>query len=147
MIDMQNVKNVVGLAPISINSGAATPLAVDTSGYSYATAIVSFGVIGGAATVMRLTECETSGGTYTAITGLTASGSTGDGRLPQTADAGTSFMFNVPLGAGSVRKKFLTLEITTGATTLVQVTWILSRAAQTPNTAAERGVSGYLSIP
>ncbi len=144
MIEAQNVKSYTVLAPISLNSAAGTSLDVDTKGYSYAVFTVSLGVVGGAATVMRVTECETTGGTFTAITGLSASGSTGNGRLPQTADAGTLFKFFVPVQG--IRKRYLNCEITTGATTLVSITCDLYRAEQSPNSATEMGVSGYLMI-
>ena len=133
-----------GLAPISLNSAANTPLVVDTKGYAYAVFTVQFGVIGGAATVMRVTECATTNGTYTAITGLTASGATGDGRLPQTTDAGKAFKFYLPITGA--RKRYLNCEITTGATTLVSVGCDLSRAEQSPNSTSELGLAGYLLL-
>lgn len=144
MIEAQNAKSVTGLAPISTNSGAVTPLAVDTLGYAYAVATVSFGVIGSAATVMRLTECETSGGTYTAITGLTASGSTGDTRLPQTTDAGKLCKFFLPVSG--IRKRYLNLELTTGSTTLASVTFDLYRGEQSPQTSTEKGLAGMFIL-
>lgn len=144
MIEAQNVKSYTVLAPISLNSAAGTSLDVDTKGYAYAVFTVSLGVVGSAATVMRVTECETTGGTFTAITGLTASGSTGNGRLPQTTDAGTLFKFFVPVQGA--RKRYLNLEFTSGTTTLVSITCDLYRAEQSPSSATEMGVSGYLLI-
>lgn len=141
MIHVQNVKYVVGLAPISTNSAAVTPLTCDTQGFSYALAVVTFGVIGGAATVFRIEESATdfSGA---AITAYTAAGSTGNLRLPQTADAGKTFVYGVPLGGA--RKRYLQFAITTGATTLCSVQWILTRAGQTPNSTTEAGVAAYV---
>lgn len=144
MIALQNVKSYTVLAPISLNSAAGTSLDVDTKGAAYAVFTVSLGVVGGAATVMRITECETTGGTFTAITGLAASGSTGNGRLPQTTDAGTLFKFFVPISGA--RKRYLNCEITTGATTLVSITCDLLPLEQSPSSATEMGVSGYLMI-
>jgi len=137
MINLQAVKHVVGLAPISLNSAAATPLTVDTLGFSYALAIVTFGVIGGAATVFKIQESATdfSGADITAYLGV---GSTGNLRLPQTADAGGVFVYGLPVGG--IRKRYLQFLITTGATTLVSVNWVLGRANQMPDTNTERGV-------
>lgn len=144
MINANLVKYVVGLAPISLNSAAATALSADTAGYNYWTCIVQLGVVGGAATVLRITEDTVStGGTPTAIGGnYTSVGTTGDGRLPQTADAGKIFIFSGP--CGGPRKRYLYCELTTGATTLASVTWVLSRANQSPNTDTERNVASYI---
>lgn len=141
MIHAQNFKYVVGLAPISLNSAACTPLTCDTQGFSYAAALVTFGVIGGAATVFRIEE-SASDFSGAAITAYTATGSTGNLRLPQTGDAGKTFLYGVPLGGARLR--YLQFAITTGATTLVTVNWILSRAGQIPNTVAERGLTAQV---
>ena len=144
MIEAQNVKSYTVLAPISLNSAAGTSLDVDTKGAAYAVFTVSFGVMGGDCTVLRVTECETTGGTFTAITGLTCSGDTGNGRLPETTDAGTLFKFYLPINGQ--RKRYLNCEVTTGATTLVSITCDLYRLEQSPSSAAEQGVAGYLMI-
>lgn len=141
MIQAQNAKYIVGLAPISINSGAATALTCDTQGFNYALAVVTFGVIGGAATVFKIEESATDF-TGAAITAYTAAGSTGNLRLPQTTDAGKTFVYGVPLGGA--RKRYLQFAITTGATTLVSVQWILFRANQTPSSTTEAGVAAYV---
>lgn len=141
MIHAQNSKIVVGLAPISINSGAATALTCDTLGWSYATAFVTFGVIGGAATVFKVQE-SASDFSGADITAYTASGSTGNLRLPQTGDAGKVFVYGIPLGGP--RKRYLQFAITTGATTLVSVLWVLSRGKVTPNSTTERGVTAQV---
>lgn len=142
MIHIQNAKYVVGLAPISINSGAATALTCDTLGFNYATAVVTFGVIGGAATVFKIQESATdfSGADIAAFLGA---GSTGNLRLPQTGDAGKVFVYNVQLGGPRLR--YLQFAITTGATTLVAVDWILTRGNQAPDTNTERGVAAFVT--
>lgn len=142
MINAQTVKRVIGLAPISTNNAAVTPLAIDTAGYAYAKIRVIFGVIGSAATVLRVTECDTSGGTYTAISGTTASGTTGNNRLPQTTDAGKEFVFHIPLGGA--RKRYLNLELTTGTTTLAAVAVELSKANVMPDSNTEAGVAAQV---
>jgi hypothetical protein len=143
MISAQNPKYVVGLAPISLNSTGATPLTCDTLGYSYALCVCTLGVVGGAATVWQVQESATdfSGA---AITALTGAGSTGVLRLPQTADAGKTFAYGIQLGG--LRKRYLQMVITTGATTLVCVQWQLFRADQVPNTDAERGLAASIFI-
>lgn len=141
MIAEQMTKTVVGLAPISLNSGAGTALTVDTAGYAYATWIITLGVVGGAATVFKLQESE-SDFSGADVTGFVASGSTGNLRLPQTGDAGKVFMYQVALGG--TRKRYQQFQITTGATTLVSIVCLLSRAEQVPNTATARGLGAIV---
>ena len=138
MFHAQNCKTVTGLAPISLNSAAATALTVDTLGYAYAVATVQFGVIGGAATVFKIQESESdfSGSNITAFTG---SGTTGNLRLPQTSDAGLLFEYHVHLRKN--RMRYLQFAITTGATTLVSVTWKLWRADQMPSSNTDLGLA------
>lgn len=58
---------VVALAPISVTA-TNTSSSIDLQGYNSATVFVSCGVITGAANFTpSLTECATSGGTYTAV--------------------------------------------------------------------------------
>lgn len=133
----QACKTIVGLAPISLNSSAATALTCDTLGFNYAVATVTFGVIGGAATVFKIQESESdfSGADITAFTGT---GSTGNLRLPQTTDAGKVIEYHVNLAS---RKRYLQFAITTGATTLVSVVWKLYRANQMPDSNTELGLA------
>jgi len=57
-------------------------------------------------------------------------GSTGNLRLPQTADAGRSRLW---AARGRHPKRYLQFLITTGADTLVSVNWVLGRANQMPD--------------
>lgn len=120
MITLQGAKFVSALAPISLNSAAATALAIDTAGWHHLTLLWHFGVIGGDATVADITECDTSGGSYSAaITGSAFS------PLPATAtDAGKIFATFIDLRK---RTRFIKIHLTTGATTLIAITGILTR--------------------
>jgi len=140
----QDLKFNNALSPQSLNSAAGTTTTTDTTGFKYATVVAKFGAVGGAATVLKLTECDTSGGSYSDITGAVSSGSTGDGRLPQTGDANKYFIWYVRLGG--TRKPFLKPEVTTGATTLVSIDVILSDAFIGPDTIAERGVTSQVFV-
>lgn len=58
---------VVALAPISVTA-TNTSAAIDLQGYNSSTAYILCGIITGAAVfVPSLTECATTGGTYTAV--------------------------------------------------------------------------------
>lgn len=141
MIHIQNAKWVVGLAPVSTNSGTVTPLTCDTLDYNYATMIATFGVIGSAATVFKIQESTTdfSGADITAFVGV---GTTGDLRLPQTTDAGKTFIYHVDMNG--IRKRYLQMLVTTGSTTLLSVQWALTRANIIPITDTNRGVAAMV---
>lgn len=138
MLYGQNNKTAVALAPISLNSAAATTTTIDTLGYNYLVVEVSLGVVGGAATVLKLTESDSSGSGYSDISAFTASGSTGNLRLPQTGDAGTVIKYFVNLAG---RKRYIKPEFTAGTTTLVAIKGELSRANQSPDSNTERGLA------
>jgi hypothetical protein len=135
------------LNPISINSGAATTASIDTKGWRHLRVVVSFGVIGSAATVFELKESndDAVADAYVVITGMQASGSTGDTRLPQTTDANKPAIFDLSLLG---RERYIDLFLTTGSTTLVSAVAILSRGESAPDTATEKGaLAGYFQIP
>ena len=70
------VKTVRALSPQSTLGGAVTGVAIDRKGYQSAVFTVITGAIGGTpdatTCAVQITECATSGGTYTNISGATA---------------------------------------------------------------------------
>ena len=70
-------KSVVGLIPVSSTSNATvTGPVVDTLGYESVTCILSVGAVGSGSVSFSLTECATSGGSYTAVAAADVIGST-----------------------------------------------------------------------
>lgn len=134
MITLQGAKWGVMLAPISLNDTAATCLEVDTAGSHYATIVVQLGAIGAASMdEVSITECDTTGGTFTAVTG-------GTWTDPTQTDDGKILLAFLDLRNGP-RKRFLKLVIDPGAVaTLVGAVCILTRGDQYANTDAERSV-------
>lgn len=131
MNTLDNIKFAKTLAPISANGGAYTCTAVDTLGFNHAHVVIMVGVIGADATGVKVTECETSGGSYSDITGATFT-------LTTATSAGTIHVCSIKL---QKRMRYLKLAATAGAgATLLGSVILLSRANQTPNTNAERGV-------
>lgn len=143
MKETQNLTFHNALSPQSLNSAAGTTTTKDVTGYRYATVVAKFGAVGGAATVMKLTESDDDS-SYSDVNGAVSSGSTGNGRLPQTGDANKYFIWYVRLGG--TRKKYLKPEVTTGATTLVSIDVILSDSLISPDTIAERGVTSQIFV-
>jgi hypothetical protein len=135
------------LHPVSLNSAAGTTAAIDTKGWRHLRIVVNLGAVGGAATVFRLQESNDDGSAdaYVDITGMVAAGTTGDTRLPQTTDANKPVIFDLSLLG---RDRYIDFQITSGATTVVSATAILSRGEQAPDTATEKGATGgYFQIP
>lgn len=64
----KNVKAVVALQPQSITSDTTTVgEVVDTAGYESCTFVIATGSINDANLLPAITECDTSGGSYTAV--------------------------------------------------------------------------------
>jgi hypothetical protein len=139
MIDGQNAKYVVALAPISVAGGAgATTVEVDTLGFDFAEFIIQSGLIPstGVAT-LKIQESDASGSGQADITGaaFTALVDADDGKII------CCFM------SLKARKRYLTLVITNGATNASLLASIvrLSRAEQIPATATARGLKAQLN--
>lgn len=133
------------LAPISINGTAATTLSIDTRGYDHLDVVVQFGLIGAAPFDAFALQSSNTDGSYAAVTGLTASGSTGANRLPQDGDDGLMAHFGVNLLG---QKRFFSLVADPGAVAcLVSAVAILSRAEDTPNSMADRGFAIEFLLP
>lgn len=134
MIDAQNAKYISALPPISVAGGAsATTTEIDTLGFDYVELLVQSGLVGanGVPTI-KVQESDVSGSGQTDVTGL------GFTALVDADD-------NKVLGAFidvKKRKRYLTLVITNGATnaSLMSALARLSRPAQSPTTATERGL-------
>lgn len=102
MIDAQNAKYVAAVSPAAIiDNASATATAIDCKGSRYAEIIVVQGATDIAITALKLQECETSGGSYTDITGATFSaGLDTDGTalaLPSATDDNQIAVFQVNL--------------------------------------------------
>lgn len=111
MNPMQNAKFVSVTPPAAIiDNAAVTTAAVDCAGWGYAVFTAYFGAMDIAATVFKLTECETSGGSYTDVPGADFS------VLPLTVPSATDDNkgFRIFVKTKGVRKRFLDLSVTIG---------------------------------
>jgi len=125
------IKVVKGIAPIAQGASEALSAAIDTAGYN--SALVE--VINGAATgtpdsysiAVKVTECDTSGGSYSDVSGATAT-ITADGKHAQIRLE----------GLGTSRKRYIKISVTptiTGGTTpkvLIGAVALLGRAFTNP---------------
>lgn len=133
--------------------GDANPVSVDTLGFSRADiyfivgatdiAMTALGVYSGPAAASGADDA-----TYSAITGLQASGSSGDGRLPTATDDNKVFHFGIDLRNDDIGR-YLALDATAGdgtAGTFSTAFCILSRAEEAPDTDAEKGIEWGLEV-
>ena len=69
MTDIGNNVTVISMHPPVSNTAASARAgtAADTKGYGYAVIVIDQGLIGASACTAELTECATSGGSYTTV--------------------------------------------------------------------------------
>lgn len=129
MIEMQNVK--MGGVKATVNT-AASENKFDTQGASYLSIFVVASAGDGTAFAEQptITESDTEGGSYTAITGGAMSGLTSP--ATPAADSGVGVL-HVDLRG---RKRFIKVDYTAGVTSDVVVLGLLSRQDEVPITAA-----------
>jgi hypothetical protein len=140
---LQDLAFFYGVPPIDTNGAPVTSTAFDTrnGGNSINKCMCLVGIGNIAANIsagsMRVTECETSGGSYTAITGLTFT--------DLTAAGSDNKLFGAYWTMGGPRMRFFKFELTGGAgATLVFAVFIGSNLNQSPNSATERGLTEQL---
>lgn len=127
--------------------GGTSTTSVDTKGFDRADIIVQVGDTDIAMAEMSVYSgpAAASGAndsTYSEITGTAASGTTGDGRLPQADDDDTTFVYSLDLRKDSI-DRFLAVNLVAGdgasGTRFVAVC-VLSKAEESPSTADEAGI-------
>lgn len=147
MIEALNSKYVAVTPPNAIlDDASATTNEIDTLGFDYCTILVQLGATDIAMAALKVQESDTSGSDMADITGLVASGSTGDGRLPTATDDNKVFAFFIDLRG---RKRYLDVVATAGNGSLgtyVSAVAILSRAKDAPLSSAEQGLGGRLVL-
>jgi len=139
-----NFKVVNLIPPVAIVDDASwTTTEIDTLGWDHLTLLINLGASDIAIAAMAATESDTAGSGHANITGLVASGTTGDGRLPTATDDGGVVMMDIDLRG---RKRYIDLTLTAGdgaLGTFASGVAILSRGKTAPNTTAERGLIGF----
>ena len=137
-----NVRVAKVLAPISLSGGAtATTTEVDTVNvgvkYNQATVYIMSGLVGAnGVSTLKVQEGDTSGGSYTDITGAS---------FTALADADDNIIVACDIDLRK-RKRYLNVVITNGATNAsVMCAWCeLTRAEETPSSKTQRGVQELL---
>lgn len=151
MIEAQKAKYATSIAPAAIlDNTSATVTAVDCAGYGYLEVIVQLGATDIAITALKLTECDTSGGSYTDITGATFDGGSNvDGTalaLPSATDDDQVHVFQVKLDG---RKRYVKPVCTFGNGSVggfVSATARLSNASFLPPVSTDKAAGGICRV-
>lgn len=139
MIHSQNDK-VVGSVPAAVGSSAVT-LTIDTRGYDHAS--VSVLRAGNASTVFASVlkvEQSDDNSSYADVSGLV--GGT-DFAIPAVADTASVSIVKLDIDT-KAKKRYLKVTATPGVSVNTVVTARLSRGEETPVTAADAGVIGWV---
>lgn len=144
----QNCYAAVALLPQSITDTATVGTAIDTQAggkCSHVTIFLMAGAIGAADfdAKPKISECETSGGSYTDITGATVNGAAG-GVILQTEDNGI-WRWDIPITGA--RKRFLKLNVDPGnAATLLAGLALMWGLPNAPTSAATAGLVDWTKL-
>jgi len=133
MINLLTTQNFQVLEPVVVNGGTATAFYVDTLGADWVRIVLLTGAIGASnITKYIVTECETSGGSYTDITG--------SGATFTATDDGKIVITDVDYRSKGTRKRFLSVTVTAGATDcLVAALAMVSPKPGTPTSTSNVG--------
>ena len=137
------LKGVIAISPLLVDNTTATAIAIDTMGFNYALIQFIFGAGANSVTVLKLQECETSGGSYADITGSAFTGAD----LPSATDDNQIWNWNVKLGNGRMRfiKVVATLADESTGTNVAAIA-NLGMAEESPWDATTQGASYLISL-
>ena len=151
-----NRKIVNAIIPVAIvNNAAVSSLVVDTLGFAYAEFIIQLGATDIALTAFKVQEADaktnsttlTSGADVTGLIFGTSANDTGStSTLPSATDDNKVYKFEIDLRG---RKRYLQVQVTVGnGSTGAFVAGVceLSRGANVPTTAADKGIAQLLRI-
>lgn len=142
MIATQNLKYINALSPVTLDDATGTAIAVDTAGYHSVAFVLSIGATDAAVTAFSLTESDTEGGSYTAISSSTPSS------LLSATDDNDLNIIHLNL-RNAARKRYIKVVVTVanGASTggVVSCLAVLGDPAIAPNSGVDRGLNanGY----
>lgn len=132
MIDILQTQFFQLIEPQSINAGAATSFYLDTQNVDWARIVMCTGAIGAAdMSSVGVTECETSGGSYTAITN--------SGATVTATDDGKIVITDVDYRNKGTHKRFLKVDMTAGAVATLVAAYAVVQPKKTPTSISDVG--------
>jgi hypothetical protein len=141
MIHTQNHRVVAELPTAAVGSTATATLTIDTIGYDYCSLMVlrSSNASTTFSNVLKIEESDDNS-SYANVTSLVAGG-TGGFTVPAISVAGTSTVAVVKFDVDTrVRKRYLKVSYTPGASATVAITGRLARAEISPASASDANV-------
>lgn len=143
MIHPQNVKLVSALPTAAVGSTATSTLTVDRLGYDYVSvsAIRASNAATTFASVLKVEESDDNA-SYSDVTTLVGGG-TGGFDIPAVSDTANAAIVKIDIDARA-RKRYLKVSMTPGATATLGLVAALSRAEESPTSASEAGVIGWV---
>jgi hypothetical protein len=123
---LESIAKIVTALPQSAQAaGTLTSSAIDTKGFGDIVVLFPVGGVGASGTVNgTVTECDTSGGSYTAITGATFPNVITATTGPQAAGIGDDNCYGILLRQGS-HKRFIKCTSTVATATMVGGTGVV----------------------
>lgn len=144
MLHSQNEK-IIGTVPTAaIGSTATATLEIDRLGYDH----VSIAVMRAAnsattfASVLKVEESADSGSGFSDVTALVGGGA-GGFSIPAVSDTNSTATVKLDVDC-KARKRYLKVSITPGATATLAISARLSRGEDSPTSASEAGVIGWV---
>jgi hypothetical protein len=132
MIDILQTQVFQLVAPQSLNGAEGTSTYVDTQNVDWVRVVFGFGVIGAVDTgVAVVTECATSGGSYTSITG--------SGATLLNTDDGTIIITDVDYRNKGSHLRFLKASFTAGAAATLAYALAIVQPKLTPTSISNVG--------
>lgn len=142
MNPLLNCKYVQALNPQSINDTDTAGTAVDTIGCESVLYVLNSGAIGATLTSAKITECATSNGSYSDITGAAWTAAT-----IGTTSTKDNTLAIMQIKCGGSRLRYQKLQFNPGAAAhLVACTAILYNPTQSPNSATEFGATEVVTV-
>lgn len=143
MIHAQNVKLVSALPTAAVGSTATSTITVDRLGYDYVSVscIRASNAATTFASVLKVEESDNNSD-YSDVTALVGGG-TGGFDIPAVSDTSSAAVVKIDIDARA-RKRYLKVSMTPGATATLGFVASLSRAEESPVTASDAGVIGWV---
>lgn len=146
MIHAQNEKILAAVPTAAVGATATSTLTIDRLGYDYVSvsAIRASNAATTFANVLKVEESDDNGSSdaYANVTALVAGG-TGGFTLAAVSDTSNAATYKIDIDCRA-RKRYLKVSMTPGATATLAIVARLSRAEESPVTASEAGVIGWV---
>jgi hypothetical protein len=143
MIHSQNEKILAAVPTAAVGSTATSTLTIDRLGYDYVSvsAVRASNASTTFANVLKVEESDNNSD-YSDVTAFVGGG-VGGFTIPTVTDTSNASIVKLDIDARA-RKRYLKVSMTPGATATLSIVARLSRAEETPVSASDAGVIGWV---